>query len=170
MLAHARDERRTPGPARRVDREPRECGVAARRRDREISDAEGSEQESRGGELALEVVEAIRDVLTDRLLDDRLVRRLAEDAATDHPLVEERPDQHVAKTCVRELLEQPDRARSDEFGDRSAGCGTRSSKYSQITVESQSVTSPSIRTGIRRRGEMRVNASPPKNGTIGSIS
>jgi hypothetical protein len=62
------------------------------------------------------------------------------------------------------------RARSAGPWGKSGGSGWRSSRYSQITVESAKVTRSSTSTGTRRSGLMAENSRPPMNGTMGSIS
>ena len=62
------------------------------------------------------------------------------------------------------------RARSAMSRGKSAGSGCLSSRYWQITEESDSTRSPSTSTGMRRSGLSFENRSSPKNGTIWSTS
>jgi hypothetical protein len=58
-------------------------------------------------------------------------------------------------------LFQRARARCTGSSGNSGGPGYRSSRYSQTTVESASVTASSISTGMRRTGLMAENSSLP---------
>src|SRR5262249_45453265 len=90
---HASYERRGPRPALGVDAVAREAGVSEERRDRHVRDRERAEEEAVGGDLRLEVVEYVRDVLLEGAIEDLLVRRYAPHEGVDHHLVEESPDE-----------------------------------------------------------------------------
>ena len=167
----ALDKGRGPRPASGIGFEPGIDAVAEEAGDRDVGDADVAEQEAVGGQLALEIVERAGMSSLERLVDPRLVARLAPDQRMDELLIEQAPDEEVAEPGVGIFLEPagagavlgvaratadgPDRPRRDRR---------------RSPIESLSEKSPSISTGMRRSGLSRSNSSLPKKGVIGSTS
>ena len=113
------------------------------------------EQEAIGGELGFQIIERVRDIFVQRLVDARLVAGFAPDQRVDDLLVEQGPDEEVAEPGIGIFL-QPARSRPvlgvwREEGVPRIGLVQISADRAESLIEK----SPSIRTGIRRSGLIR---------------